>query len=68
MNEILFAREEPIAEIGIPGIVAARPVRPSLETMRAWLAELDKSLTRAERDSIYRVLHEAVPDFRKEAV
>jgi O-antigen biosynthesis protein WbqV len=68
MNEILFAREEPIAEIGISGIVAARPVRPSLETMRAWLAELDKSLTRAERDSIYRVLHEAVPDFRKEAV
>jgi FlaA1/EpsC-like NDP-sugar epimerase len=68
MNEILFAREEPIAEIGIPGIVAARPVRPSIETMRAWLAELDKSLSRAERDSIYRVLHEAVPDFRKEAV
>jgi O-antigen biosynthesis protein WbqV len=68
LNEILFAREEPIAEIGIAGIVAARPVRPSLETMRAWLAELDKCLARGEREAIYRVLHEAVPDFRKEAV
>jgi FlaA1/EpsC-like NDP-sugar epimerase len=68
LNEILFAREEPIAEIGIAGIVAAKPVRPSLEMMRAWLAELEKSLSREERDSIYRILHEAVPDFRKEAV
>ena len=68
MNEILFAREEPIAEIGIAGIVAARPVRPSLDMMRAWMAELEKSLAREERESIYRVLHEAVPDFRKEAV
>jgi FlaA1/EpsC-like NDP-sugar epimerase len=68
LNEILFAREEPIAEIGIAGIVAARPVRPSLEMMRAWLAELEKSLSREERESIYRVLHEAVPDFRREAV
>jgi FlaA1/EpsC-like NDP-sugar epimerase len=68
MNEILFAREEPIAEIGIAGIVAARPVRPSLDMMRVWMAELEKSLAREERESIYRVLHEAVPDFRKEAV
>jgi len=67
LNEILFAREEPIAEIGVAGIVAAKPVRPSLETMRAWLAELEKCLVRGERESIYRVLHEAVPDFRSAA-
>ena len=35
LHEILFAREEPIVEIGIAGIVAARPVQPSLEAMRA---------------------------------
>ena len=68
LNEILFAQEEPITDVGISGIVAARPVRPSLDTMRAWLTELEKSLARGERGSIYRVLHEAVPDFRKEAV
>jgi O-antigen biosynthesis protein WbqV len=31
--------------------------------MRAWLAMLDKGLTREEREAIYRVLREAVPDF-----
>jgi FlaA1/EpsC-like NDP-sugar epimerase len=64
MHEILFAREEPTAEIGMDGIVAARPVQPSLESMRAWLALLEQGLTREEREAIYRVLREAVPDFR----
>jgi FlaA1/EpsC-like NDP-sugar epimerase len=68
LHEILFAREEPVSEIGISGVVAARPVSPSLETMRAWLGELEQALKREERGSIYRVLREAVPDFRKEAV
>jgi FlaA1/EpsC-like NDP-sugar epimerase len=68
LNEILFAREEPASEIGISGVVAARPVSPSLETMRAWLGDLEQALRREERGSIYRVLREAVPDFRKEAV
>jgi FlaA1/EpsC-like NDP-sugar epimerase len=64
MHEILFAREEPMAEIGVDGIVAARPVQPSLESMRAWLALLEQGLLREEREAIYRVLREAVPDFR----
>jgi O-antigen biosynthesis protein WbqV len=68
LHEILFAREEPVSEIGISGVVAARPVTPSLVTMRAWLGELEQALRREERGSIYRVLREAVPDFRKEAV
>ena len=34
LNEILFAREEPTADIGIPGVVAARPVFPSLAEMK----------------------------------
>jgi O-antigen biosynthesis protein WbqV len=68
LHEILFAREEPVSEIGISGVVAARPVAPSLETMRAWLGELEQALKREERGGIYRVLRQAVPDFRKEAV
>jgi len=63
IQEILFAREEPMVEIGLDGIVAARPVQPPLDAMRAWLAMLDKGLTREEREAIYRVLREAVPDF-----
>ena len=34
----VFAGEEPTAPIGIEGIVAAKPVSPSLEAMRGWLA------------------------------
>ncbi len=64
MQEILFAREEPMADIGIVGVVAARPVQPSIEAMRGWLAMLDQGLTREEREAIYRVLRDAVPDFR----
>jgi FlaA1/EpsC-like NDP-sugar epimerase len=63
IQEILFAREEPTSEIGFDGIVAARPVQPSLESMRGWLALLEQGLAREEREAIYRVLTEAVPDF-----
>jgi O-antigen biosynthesis protein WbqV len=67
LNEILFAREEANAEIGVAGVVAARPVSPGLEVMRAWLATLEQGLTREERSVIYGVLRDAVPDFRGEA-
>src|SRR5207253_2275158 len=67
LQEILFAREEPTVELGIPGIVAAKPIRPRLDAMRAWLATLEQGLAREEREGIYRVLRDAVPDFRGEA-
>jgi FlaA1/EpsC-like NDP-sugar epimerase len=67
LHEILFAQEEPTAEIGIAGVVAARPVTPSMETMKAWLATLEQGLMREERSAIYGVLRDAVPDFRGEA-
>jgi FlaA1/EpsC-like NDP-sugar epimerase len=67
LQEILFAREEPTAPIGIEGIVAAKPVSPSLEAMRGWLAALEQGLAREDRSVIFRVLRDAVPDFGGEA-
>ena len=67
LNEILFARGEETSEIGIAGIVAAKPVSPSLETIRAWVATLEQGVTRGERTAIYNVLRDAVPEFRGEA-
>ncbi|MDB5601069.1 MAG: capsular biosynthesis protein [Xanthobacteraceae bacterium] len=64
LHEILFAHDETTSPIGIEGIVAARPDSPSLETMRAWLTTLEQGLGRDERAAIYRVLTDAVPDFR----
>ena len=67
LHEIVFAREEETSEIGIPGIVATKPVQPSLEAIRAWVALLERGLARNERAVIYNVLRDAVPEFRGEA-
>jgi FlaA1/EpsC-like NDP-sugar epimerase len=67
LHEILFAREEPMAPIGIEGIVAAKPVSPSLDSMRGWLAALEQGLAREDRSVIFGVLRDAVPDFGGEA-
>src|SRR5579885_2218853 len=67
LHEILFAREEETADIGISGIVAAKPVQPSLEAIRAWVARLDQGLARNERAVIDQALRDAVPEFRGEA-
>jgi len=67
LHEILFAREEETNDIGIPGIVATKPVQPSLEAIRAWVATLEQGLSRNERAAIYNVLRDAVPEFRGEA-
>jgi len=55
------------ADVGIEGIVAARPVCPSIEAMRAWLAVLVQGLARDDRAVIDNVLRDAVPDYRGEA-
>ncbi|HET9714933.1 MAG TPA: nucleoside-diphosphate sugar epimerase/dehydratase [Pseudolabrys sp.] len=67
LHEILFARHEAAADIGIPGIVAAKPGSPSLETIRAWAATLEQGVARGERAAIYNLLRDAVPEFRGEA-
>jgi len=67
LHEILFARDEETNEIGIPGIVATKPVQPSLEAIRAWVATLEQGLARNDRAVIYNVLRDAVPEFRGEA-
>lgn len=66
LNEILFASDEADAEIGIAGIVAAKPSHPSIEAVRGWLAVLDQALSRDDREAIHRVLRDAVPGFRGE--
>jgi FlaA1/EpsC-like NDP-sugar epimerase len=64
MQEVLFARGEPTVDIGFDGVVAAHPAQPPIEAMRGWLAMLDQGLAREEREAIYRVLRDAVPDFQ----
>src|SRR2546430_13866256 len=63
LHEILFAHNEPTVEIGITGIVAAKPSNPSVEAMRRWLATLEQGLARAGRSVIYCELRGAGPGF-----
>jgi O-antigen biosynthesis protein WbqV len=64
LNEILFSQQEETREIGIPGILAARPLELSLDTMRARLSKLNEVLAQGERADIYKLFHEAMPEFR----
>ncbi len=64
MNEILFAHEEPTTDIGIEGIVAARPNEPPLDTLQAWLITLQKAVNGEQRNVIVAVLKDAVPEFK----
>ncbi len=63
LNEILFAREEPSADIGIEGVVAAKPVCPPIDEVRGWIAKLKQNVDHGQRAAIYHLLREAVPNF-----
>jgi O-antigen biosynthesis protein WbqV len=63
LNEILFASEEPTVEIGIAGIMAAKPNEPPMQTLRKWLAELEAAIAANDRATIKAVLKDAVPEF-----
>ena len=52
LNEILFASEEPPVEIGVAGIMAAKPNEPPMETLRKWLAALEQAIARDDRATI----------------
>jgi O-antigen biosynthesis protein WbqV len=67
LNEILFAKEEPTSEIGIAGILAARPNELPLPTLKSWLARLQAAMIADQHDVVVAILKDAVPEYRAEA-
>ncbi|WP_295851007.1 nucleoside-diphosphate sugar epimerase/dehydratase [Tardiphaga sp.] len=67
MHEILFAKAEPTSEIGISGIMAARPTELPLETLKAWLANLRIAIATDQHEAAVAILKDAVPEYRAEA-
>lgn len=63
LNEILFASEEPTIEIGVAGIMAAKPNEPPMQVLRKWLAILEEAIAKDDRATIWAVLKDAVPEF-----
>ncbi|MGY4420392.1 FlaA1/EpsC-like NDP-sugar epimerase [Bradyrhizobium sp. JR6.1] len=67
LNEILFASQEPTLEIGVAGVMAAKPNQPPMATLRKWLAALEDAIERDDRVTIRAVLQDAVPEFGSNA-
>jgi O-antigen biosynthesis protein WbqV len=63
LNEILFAHDEETVDVGVAGVVAARPRQPSLEAMGGWLTTLHEAVDREQRSLIEPVLKDAIPEF-----
>jgi FlaA1/EpsC-like NDP-sugar epimerase len=63
LNEILFASEEPPVEIGVAGVMAAKPNEPPMQTLRKWIAGLERAIANDDFVTIKAVLKDAVPEF-----
>lgn len=63
LNEILFTSQEPTTEIGIAGVMAAKPNQPPMEVIREWMELLDAAIVNDDRAAIKSVLVDAVPEF-----
>jgi O-antigen biosynthesis protein WbqV len=63
LNEILFANEEPTIDIGVSGVMAAKPNEPPMNVLREWLSQLEIGIAQDDRTKIRSVLKDAVPEF-----
>jgi O-antigen biosynthesis protein WbqV len=67
LNEILFASEEPAVEIGIAGIMAARPKEQPMQALRKWIAALEEAIAHDDPTTIRTILKDVVPEFAENA-
>jgi FlaA1/EpsC-like NDP-sugar epimerase len=63
LNEILFTHQEPCIEIGIAGVMAAKPIEPPMPALRMWIEELKQAIEQDDRAAIEEVLKDAIPEF-----
>jgi O-antigen biosynthesis protein WbqV len=65
LHEILFAREEPRAEIGIDGVMAAKPIFADRARVDLWLDRLSRAVAAGDRNAAEQVFEEAIPEFKR---
>jgi FlaA1/EpsC-like NDP-sugar epimerase len=63
LNEILFASKEPTVEIGVAGIMAAKPSELVMAALRNWIGALEAAIDKDDPAAIKAVLKDAVPEF-----
>jgi O-antigen biosynthesis protein WbqV len=64
MHEILFARDEPMAEIGIDGVMAAKPIFADRNRVNQWLTALAAAIEDGDREAAEQVFEDAIPEFK----
>jgi FlaA1/EpsC-like NDP-sugar epimerase len=67
LNEILFASEEPPVEIGVAGIMAAKPNEPPMQALKTWMVALRQAIENDDPATIKAILKDAVPEFGSNA-
>jgi FlaA1/EpsC-like NDP-sugar epimerase len=67
LNEILFGRDEPMADIGIEGVMAAKPVFADRVQVERWLRALETAVAATDRSAAERIFEAAIPEFRRRA-
>ncbi len=65
LHEILFAREEPRTEIGIDGVMAAKPIFADRDRVDQWLQALDRAIASGDRALAEQVFEDAIPEFKR---
>jgi O-antigen biosynthesis protein WbqV len=63
LNEILFASKEPTVEIGVAGIMAAKPNEPVMQALQRWICALESAIEKNDPAAIKTILKDAVPEF-----
>jgi FlaA1/EpsC-like NDP-sugar epimerase len=65
LHEILFAREEPRTEIGIDGVMAAKPIFADRARVDQWLKILARAIAEGDRLLAECVFEDAIPEFKR---
>ncbi len=65
LNEILFASDEPIMEIGVDGVMAARTRVVDPIRMKRWIDGLEGAVEADDRSAASKIFGEAIPAFRR---
>jgi FlaA1/EpsC-like NDP-sugar epimerase len=65
LHEILFAREEPRTEIGIDGVMAAKPIFADRDRVGQWLQVLARAIANGDRALAEQVFEDAIPEFKR---
>lgn len=64
LHEILFANEEPPTDIGVNGVMAAKPNEPPMATIREWIVALKEAQAQQDEKQIRSILKGAIPEFK----